>query len=86
LTGRRESEPPLEIRIADPARARADARARRQRWLNVLLLLIVAPAVVAMWFRLSPMLSAPVRILLKMSVFLLPLLFVLVILVRLRRR
>ncbi|MEZ5963224.1 MAG: hypothetical protein R3F56_05180 [Planctomycetota bacterium] len=90
MTDRLDQRAPLEIRIADPRRARdearARARARRQRWLNLALLGLVVPTVAAAWFRLGPLVSGPIRILIKMSAFLLPVLFLLVILVRIRRR
>lgn len=88
MTAAHEPRAPVTVRIADRgvARARARARARRQRWLNVALLGVLVPSILAVWFRLGPLVSTPIRILLKMSVFLLPVVFLLVILVRVRRR
>lgn len=90
MTDRRDRDAPLEVRLADPRRARAETRARsrakRQRWLNIALLGLVVPTVLATWFRLGPLVSGPIRILLKMSLFLLPVLCLLAILVRVRRR
>ena len=65
----------------------SDARARRrQRWLNVILLGLLVPMVLAAAFRLSPMVGAPIRMIVKGAAISLPLLLVLLMLLRLRRR
>jgi hypothetical protein len=71
-------------RLGDAERARR--RRRRQRWLNVVLLALLVPMVLAAWFRIGPLMSAPVRMAVKLAALLVPLLFVLVVLARLRRR
>ena len=73
----------MTLRAADPLR---DRSRRRQRWLNVLLLLLVVPMIAMAALRLGPLVGAPVRVLLKTTALALPLLAVLVVLARLRRR
>lgn len=83
----RAREPRSSHTIELPAQAeRAKRRARRQRWLNIVLLAIFVPMVLATWMRLGPLMGAPLRMAMKLVVLALPLVGVLVVLHRLRRR
>ncbi len=63
-----------------------DRTRRRQRWMNVLLLVLVVPMIAAATLKLSPLVGAPVRMLLKVGAVTIPIVLVLVVLARLRRK
>jgi hypothetical protein len=59
---------------------------RRRGWLDFALLLILVPTIAAVFFRLSPMVSGPLRILVKVGVILLPIALLVGAVTRVRRR
>lgn len=64
----------------------APAPRRRSRWVDFLLLLILVPMVAAVFFRLSPMVIGPTRVLVKVLAIAAPILLLGAAIARARRR
>lgn len=59
---------------------------RRSKWVDFLLLLILVPMMAAVFFRLSPMVLGPTRVLVKVLAIGAPLLLLVAAITRARRR